>query len=957
MTIGQGTGIKCPTDMEISRNCNTNDCGDITAPEVTPSSLIPSIGSVGVSINLNQLKFKFAEHTTANIPLFRNMIEKVGIAGGIITILDFDTDTVVMHIDPLVDVEVDADELSMTAVMPSHRRRALSNNHRYYVNISPGAFRDKGGSPQNPHLGVSGKVWWFRTAASNAPVPIKCVPSDDSQYVRANTRTFKITFNDTIHYPGIIHPAAAGLDKHFKIKKIGTWTHAPCGNGARVKQLYHTCVNPVDSLSGSSRRLLGHDDGDVNPSSHGRTLEGVSRRVIAVTEHATCNSKTDLVILLDGSLNVHAAQFEKMRTQIGEIVTKMDMSSGQVKVALMVYGNKNCQSNAVCRDKCLTEWQANGFASLTSAQYHCNSRSTSDTYWPFTFDEYQTGATAGGAIKSIGSIFSDGRNTVDAMDQAQAMLKNTALGARPVDSGVSKVMLVVTGGQARDCATSGCSGVSAPLTADGITVITVGVGDLMPTSPPFLSELEGISTSSSNAFTATYSNIQRISDDVRARICDSNAPVEPCGGTVTGSCNDGETHYYSYSMNETMFGDDSIRYLNTKLELTQGSTDTYFSWTVDPSVSNYFKVSNQRFSIAGSSYKLETYSNGEERCRNVRTNQDAARENCGQGTPNPVVSENHGFTPGFSKLYVAVTCRKADTWFSMASTCNFVNQTAPAPASAPVNVQSVVLNRIANPDDGPGNVPVSEAESCEPLETAIDCKLLTEKCAKMVSIETENAFHNGQPSSYLNNTMVVTVDLATWGLDGQGIYQMEVDGGYVVTNDDNVEAATAQCSFETVDNTPPLLIATSPGPVLPTLPDVIHFGTDGSGSAPQETIAASANGRQRLDRILAAQNSISGNRPAAASRAQSEMASLLQNMVPQVNYPLSSGGTTGNTGSGGRRLLAVDLLTGVDSDYIGDGLALTLALTLALNLALTLALAVALILTLTPTLIGLFRSY
>jgi hypothetical protein len=115
-------------------------------------------------------------------------------------------------------------------------------------------------------------------------------------------------------------------------------------------------VDPAKALTG--RRLLGHTTVEHTPSSHRQTLEGAMRRVLATTEHAACTNEVDLVILLDGSLQVSESDFDKMRSKIGDVVNKMDISSGQVRLALMVYGNENCDSSAACKDQCLSNWKA-----------------------------------------------------------------------------------------------------------------------------------------------------------------------------------------------------------------------------------------------------------------------------------------------------------------------------------------------------------------------------------------------------------------------------------------------------------------------------------------------------------------------------------------------------------------------------------------------------------------------
>ncbi|KAK7095217.1 hypothetical protein V1264_006656 [Littorina saxatilis] len=188
-----------------------------------------------------------------------------------------------------------------------------------------------------------------------------------------------------------------------------------------------------------------------------------------------CNSKMDLLFLLDSSGSVSSSDFQLMLKFAADVIDAMTISTESVLVA--------------------------GISFSTSVQIH------------FDFNDYSTKAQARSKTLNINKV-SGGTNTALGLNQAATTLYSSSAGAR---SDAKKVVVLVTDGQSNDFDATHQSAQS--LKDLGTTVFAVGVGGYnlrelrAAASDPICSHVLTLSS---------FDHIQAIRDGIQKSACEAN---------------------------------------------------------------------------------------------------------------------------------------------------------------------------------------------------------------------------------------------------------------------------------------------------------------------------------------------------------------------------------------------------------------------------------------------------
>jgi hypothetical protein len=258
---------------------------------------------------------------------------------------------------------------------------------------------------------------------------------------------------------------------------------------------------PGETLEGVRRESL-------HASFHDGLQQSLSRRLLQATS-SSCNAKVDLVIVFDSTGSIGSLNYHEMKSWASTFVAGLNVGPDAFRVAMLVYGLPSVYSSG-------------------------------NTYWYYDFNEYTTAAQASAATAVVPYMSAGGTFTGDAVALAHAGLLDTSKGARPSGSGVSKLMMIITDGFSYD-------DTATPALAarnDGIDIFSVGVGYGYDTT-----QLVGMASSPSSTYVLQltgFDSLSTITSYLTTQACSQAAPVDP-DTNVEGTCNEGDTNYYSYS--------------------------------------------------------------------------------------------------------------------------------------------------------------------------------------------------------------------------------------------------------------------------------------------------------------------------------------------------------------------------------------------------------------------------
>lgn len=190
-----------------------------------------------------------------------------------------------------------------------------------------------------------------------------------------------------------------------------------------------------------------------------------------------CSGTMDLTFVLDSSGSITASEFNKVRNFTGEIISRLDIGEMSTRVAVINYG--------------------------TDTQVITNLKTT--------FDREEL-------LKKVKAVpyLNSGTNTRKALEKCRDTIYKTENGMRPIESGVSKVMIVLTDGKSQDKP----GPVALQLKLNNINIISIGV-----TGAIDFEELEEIASFGKVFLLEDFDQVLFVIDDMLELSCKEPAVI------------------------------------------------------------------------------------------------------------------------------------------------------------------------------------------------------------------------------------------------------------------------------------------------------------------------------------------------------------------------------------------------------------------------------------------------
>lgn len=245
-----------------------------------------------------------------------------------------------------------------------------------------------------------------------------------------------------------------------------------------------------------------------------------------------CTSAFDLVVLMDSSGSIGAVDFKKEKEFVLALLDKLKIGENDTRVSIIDY-DSNVKIIA-------------------------------------NFNTTQNKETISDLVNKI-QFFGGGTNTFDALKQTNDIILQEKNGMRPINSGIPKVVIVITDGAS---ASLNKTLTEAQRIKDrGFNLISVGVGNINWV------ELIGIaSTPADQYFVDDFDKINLILSGLSRTTCQQTAVIE-LENEIASKVEKNEYRYYKYSIEQSLNKtNQSLDSFSIELKIYEGSAKLYYSF-------------------------------------------------------------------------------------------------------------------------------------------------------------------------------------------------------------------------------------------------------------------------------------------------------------------------------------------------------------------------------------------